>query len=290
MLEAIAVGRNALLQLGVELPTEPDEALIGKALQTLASQLQGRKIEELVDLPVMTNPQTQAAMQLLGMLFAPIFQGMPGLLPLLSSTMVSLSLSFGNAPASTVGYAIHGMVLCAFLGEVETGYGFGQLALTCSIRFNAREFKSIILLLFGGFIQHRQECSEGNDTNAERWLYGWHGNWRFSKRWLQHNCLLLYQLFQWGRTGHLGTEIASYSAALAQVKQYSAQTFLDMMQQTVQNLREIVNQPDCLIGTAYDETVMIPKHHQDNELQCDRHCLHLQTVACLLLWQLHWLP
>src|SRR4028119_675083 len=55
MLAAIAVGRNALLQLGVELPTEPDEALIGKALQTVASQLLGRKIEELIDLPVMTN-------------------------------------------------------------------------------------------------------------------------------------------------------------------------------------------------------------------------------------------
>jgi predicted ATPase len=68
MLEAIAVGRNALLQLGVELPSEPDKALIGKALQALASQLQDRQIEELVDLPVMTNPQTQAAMQLLGML------------------------------------------------------------------------------------------------------------------------------------------------------------------------------------------------------------------------------
>jgi predicted ATPase len=77
MLEAIAVGRNALLQLGVELPTEPDEALIGKALQTLASQLQGRRIEELVDLPVMTNPQTQAAMQLLGMLFHPFFRECP---------------------------------------------------------------------------------------------------------------------------------------------------------------------------------------------------------------------
>ena len=127
MLEAIAVGRNALWQLGVELPTEPDEALIGKALQTLASQLQGKQIEELVDLPVMTNPQTQAAMQLLGMLPAPIFMGKPGLLPLLSSTMVSLSLQFGNAPASTVGYAIHGMVLCGFLGEVETGYGFGTI-------------------------------------------------------------------------------------------------------------------------------------------------------------------
>ncbi len=47
MLEAIAVGRNALEQLGVEFVSEPDEALIGKALQTLAKQLQGKQISEL---------------------------------------------------------------------------------------------------------------------------------------------------------------------------------------------------------------------------------------------------
>ncbi|MEG4083512.1 serine/threonine-protein kinase PknK, partial [Microcoleus sp. POL10_C6] len=64
VLETIAVAREALLQLGIELPAEPDEPQIGKALQALAGQLSGRKIEELVDLPVMTNPQTQAAMQL----------------------------------------------------------------------------------------------------------------------------------------------------------------------------------------------------------------------------------
>jgi hypothetical protein len=34
----------------------------------------------------------------------------------------------------------------------------------------------------------------------------------------------------------------------------------------VQNLRETRILSDCLIGDAYDETVMIPKHHQDNDL------------------------
>ncbi|RCJ20756.1 hypothetical protein A6770_31205 [Nostoc minutum NIES-26] len=61
-------------------------------------------------------------------------------------------------------------------------------------------------------------------------------------------------------------ELAAYSTALAQVKQASAQAFMDIMRQMVKNLRETVSQPDCLIGTAYDETVMLPKHHQDNAL------------------------
>jgi PAS domain S-box-containing protein len=266
MLEAIAVGRNALGQLGVELPTKVDEALISKALQTLTSQLQSRQIEELVDLPMMTNPQSRAAMQLLGMLASSIFQAMPSLMPLVSCTMVSLSIKFGNAPASSVGYAMHGIVLCAFLGQVETGYAFGQLALSLLDRLNVPEFKCIILGCFGGFIQHRQEArlaaiptlKDGYSAGMETGDFlnaGYNIFFYFNTNFYSG-----VELDSWE------PELARYSAALAQVKQYSAQGLLDMTQQTVQNLREVVNQPECLIGSAYDETVMLPKHHQDNEL------------------------
>ncbi|MEG4043867.1 AAA family ATPase [Microcoleus sp. Pol17_C1] len=265
MLEAIAIGREALRLLGIDLPSEPDKATIGKALQTLKSKLQGRQIEQLVDLPLMTNPQTRAAMQLLRMLCAPIFQAMPSLLPLVTSTMVSLSVSFGNAPASTVGYAMHGMVLCAFLGKVETGYAFGKLALSLLDRFNVPELKSMILFVFSCFIQHRQEAllatvptlKDGYTTGMETGDFlhaGYSINIYFSATFL---CGL--ELETWG------VEIAGYSAFMAQVKQYSAQTYLNMAQQRVWNLRQTVSQPDCLIGTAYDERVMIPKHHQDKE-------------------------
>jgi PAS domain S-box-containing protein len=265
MLEAIAVGRNALWQLGVELPTAPDEALIGKGLQALKSQLSGRRIEELVDLPVMTNPQTQAAMQLLGMLVAPIFQAMPSLMPLLSSTMVSLSLSFGNAPASSVGYVIHGMVLCAFLGEVETGYAFGILALSLLERFNVPEFKSIILVLFGCFIQHRQEAMRAAILTVKSgYLAGMEtGDFLYAgynlSIYLEASLCSGVELDTWE------PEVAGYRAAMTQVKQYSAQAYFDIKLQTVWNLRDTRILSDFLIGQAYDETVMLPKHYQNNE-------------------------
>ncbi|MEG3897934.1 MULTISPECIES: AAA family ATPase [unclassified Microcoleus] len=266
IVEAIAVARDALLQLGVELPAEPDEVKMGKALQSLGSQLQDIRIEELVDLPVMTNPQTQAAMQLLGMLFPTIFQGMPGLLPLLSCTMVSLSLSFGNAPASTVGYAIHGMVLCAFLGEVETGYGFGQLALSLLDRFNVRELKSIILLLFGGWIQHHQEAVRATIPMLKDGFTAGMETGDFLDAGYSISIYFDANFFGGVELDTWETEIVSYSAALAQVKQYSARVYLDMKQQMVRNLREADILSDCLIGEAYDETAMIPKHHQNNDL------------------------
>ncbi|AFZ06423.1 multi-sensor signal transduction multi-kinase [Oscillatoria nigro-viridis PCC 7112] len=266
MLEAIAVARDALLQLGVELPTEPDETKISKVLQNLANQQSGKKIEELVDLPVMTDAKTQAAIQLLGTLFPPVFLGMPGLLPILSSMMVSLSISFGNAPASTVGYAIHGMVLCAFLQEVEMGYGFGKLAMNLLDRFNIRALKATIPAFFGSFIQHRQEAIGATIPT----LKGSYTAAMETGDFLQSGYSILNYLeskfFGGVELDTWETEIASYSAVMTQVKQYSARDYLEMIQQTVNNLRKVGILSDCLIGTAYDERVMLPKHHQNNEL------------------------
>ncbi|MBD2355614.1 AAA family ATPase [Tolypothrix sp. FACHB-123] len=265
MLEAIAVGRNALSQLGVVLPIEPNEAEIGKALQNLTQQLAGKQIQELADLPVMTDATAQAAMQVLGMLFAPIFQGMPGLLPLVSSTMVSLSLQFGNPPASTVGYVLHGMVLCAFLGEVKAGYDFGQLALSLLERFNVQQFKSTILILFGGFIQHRQEALKATIPLLKAGFASGMETGDFLHAGYNVCCYSYAGFWSGTELNSLESDIASYNAALGQVKQYSAQTYVNIMRQAAENFRETQTQPDCLSGNFYDE-IKLTKHRQANEL------------------------
>ncbi|WP_103669074.1 ATP-binding sensor histidine kinase [Pseudanabaena sp. BC1403] len=266
MLEAIAVGRNVLRQLGIEFPNEPNDALISKTLQHLTEQLQNRQIEELIDLSVMTDPKTQATMKLLVMLFSPIFQGMPDLLPILSSTMVSLSLRFGNAPASSVGYVIHGMVLCSFCGEVKAGYSFGRLALNLLEKYNLSNFKSIIPTIFGSFIQHQQESllatlptlKKGYEIGMEIGDFLHAG----------YSVVVYFYTIYFGgvELSSWENELEIYSALMAQSKQHSPQLYLDMHRVVLRNLREVVSQPDCLTGDIYDEPVMIPKHFQDNEL------------------------
>ena len=266
MLEAIAVGREALAQLGVELPTEVDEAKIAIALQDINRQLQGKEIAELIDLPVMSDRTVQAAMQLLSMVFPPVLLGNPGLLPLLSTTIVRLSLQFGNTPASTVGYGIHGMVLCAFLDEVETGYEFGRLALSLLEKLNIQSLKSHTLILFGCFIQHRrQSLLVMLPLLKESYTIGMETG-DFLNAGYVIPTYAYTALFAGVDLNALASELPAYSAALAQVKQDSARILLDLVRQTVQNLRETVSQPDRLTGTLYDETLILPKHKQDNEL------------------------
>ncbi|MBD2435590.1 ATP-binding sensor histidine kinase [Nostoc sp. FACHB-110] len=266
MLAAIAVGTEALKELEVEFPTELDADYINEALTEVKQQLNSREIADLIDLPPMSEPTAQAAMQLLGMLFAPVFLGNPGLLPLLGVTMVRLSLEFGNAPASTVGYVTHGMVLCSYLGEVETGYSFGQLALSLLEKLNAQSRKCCTLTLFGCFVQHRrQPALQTFATLKEAYRTGVE-----TGDFLYAGYSIIISVFTSFFVGTdlnaLTLEFPTNSAILAQLKQGSAGVYLEMMQQTIEQLKETVSQPDCLMGKIYDETVMLPKHQQDNDL------------------------
>ncbi|AFY36418.1 ATP-binding sensor histidine kinase [Calothrix sp. PCC 7507] len=264
ILEAIAVGADVLSQLGVDLPSAPEPAEIGKALEYVKEQLQGREIAELIDLPVMSDRSAIAAMQLLGILFAPILLGNPGLMPLLSATMVRLSLQFGNTPASTVGYAIHGMVLCAFLSEVETGYKFGLLTLSLLEKLNERSI-CLPLSLFGAFIQHRQQSFLATlSTMKDSYTNGMEtGSFLYAGYSIQ--CYGYIALFAGVNLNTLSAELAPYSVVLTQAKQNAACILLDTVRQVVENLRETGSQPHRLMGIVYDETIMLPKHQQDND-------------------------
>ncbi|MEG3949288.1 MULTISPECIES: AAA family ATPase [unclassified Microcoleus] len=266
MLEAIAVGREALAQLGVDLPTAADETTTSSALQEIDEQLQGREIAELVELPVMSDRTAQAAMQLLSLLSMPVYATKPELLPMLSAKMVLLSLEFGNTPASTIGYVVYGLVLCAFLGDVETGYRFGQLALSVLDLLNAQSMKSLTFDLFGGFIQpHKEALWAALLTTKEGYKAGIEtGDFLSSSYNIITYAYLA--LLSGVELELLDPELAAYSAALDQLKQGLVRSFIDITRQTIQNLRETVSQSDRLIGTAYDETVMLPHHQQNNQL------------------------
>lgn len=265
VLKAIDFGKIALLNLGVEIPQEANEAEIGKALQTLNRQLENTQVSTLADLPITTDATTQAAMHIMGILFSPIIQGMPGFLPVLSSKMVGLSLQAGNTVSSTIGYALHGLVMSAFLADAATGYAFGKVALSLLERFNHQKIQAIVLFLFGNFIQpHKEHLRDtiktlktayqaGVDTGD--FLYAGfslatHSNSRF---------------FSGEELGIFAGDMSDFSLALDRMKQYSAQAYINLGHKIAKNLIKPVSQPHCLIGDIYDENVMRPKHQIAND-------------------------
>ncbi len=278
MLEGINLGRRALQGLGVEFPETINRSESDAALVALNHQLAGRKIETLIDLPLMTDPSTQAAMRVLGMLLAPVFQGQPELLPILGITMVRLSLEFGNTPSSVVGYVLHGLVLCAVWQELQTGYEFGRLALDLLERCHWISFKAIVHNMFGAHIQHFRDpiratlktLHEGHDAGMETGDFLFAG-YNICNSYL-HRVMIGIEL------ENTISELVAYRALMTQIKQFSPLVYLEVLQQTVTNLRETVEAPHLLQGDIYDERVKMPKQKQDKELT---------SLALLYLYKLY---
>ncbi|MUG91144.1 hypothetical protein F7734_00960 [Scytonema sp. UIC 10036] len=87
-----------------------------------------QKIEELIDLPEMTDIEKQSAMRIFSIITSSLFSTNIELLSLFIQTSQFIN-SIWNSLESAIAYINYGLILCGRLGEIDSGYRFGQLAL-----------------------------------------------------------------------------------------------------------------------------------------------------------------
>ncbi|WP_226582641.1 AAA family ATPase [Microseira wollei] len=144
------------LQTAIETGLEVLEIL---GVSLCLSQPQTLSVEELYNLPEMTDPYKQEAMRILMMLFAPAYSTNPALLLQISFTMVDLCIKYGNSPLAAYAYALYGLLLCGVLEDIELGYQFGKLSLRILDKFDAKEIKCRVYNKFNSFIIHWKEAA-----------------------------------------------------------------------------------------------------------------------------------
>ncbi len=152
--EVMQTALSVLQTLGVELPNQPSPQDIQHKLEQVALHLAEKRIEDLVNLDKMTDPESLAIMQILFAIIPVVFNSFPQLVPLVILTKVELSIRFGNAALSPFAYALYGAILCGKIGDIDTGYQFGQLAMSLLLRWNIREVKSSTLFIVNYVIKH----------------------------------------------------------------------------------------------------------------------------------------
>ncbi|WP_242037915.1 ATP-binding protein [Tolypothrix sp. FACHB-123] len=135
---AIDTGLQLLEMLTVSLESAPPQNL---------------DVEDLIHLPKMTDPNKLAAMRILINMISAAYFANPALLPSIVFTMIHLSVSYGNSAASTYGYVLYGLLLCGMLSEIDAGYRYGEVALNLLDRFNAKELKCRIFLVWNANIK-----------------------------------------------------------------------------------------------------------------------------------------
>ena len=126
--QAVAGALTCLHLLGIDLPAHPTWEQVQAEYEMVWRNLDGRPIEHLIDLPLMTDPEMQAAMRLLSALHDAAYLTDLHLYYLRVCRMVNVSIQHGTSAASTHGLASFGMVLGPVFHRYREGYRFTKLA------------------------------------------------------------------------------------------------------------------------------------------------------------------
>src|SRR5215831_8380377 len=126
---AVEATLEYLRRVGIDWPAHPTDDEVRREHDRIWQQLGSRPIEELADLPPMTDPQHRATMDVLALAQTPVLFIDKNLHSLMVCRMVNLSLEHGNSDGSGVGYTWFGAFLRPRFGNPTAGIRFGQVGL-----------------------------------------------------------------------------------------------------------------------------------------------------------------
>jgi PAS domain S-box-containing protein len=124
---AVDVCLEYLRRGGTDWSPHPTSDEVRREYDRIWTQLGNRQIEELVDLPLMTNPDVLDAMDVLSEVVTPAKFCDQNLLSLVICRMMNLSLKHGNGDGSCFAYVWFAIVAGPCFGNYKDGFRFGRL-------------------------------------------------------------------------------------------------------------------------------------------------------------------
>jgi predicted ATPase/serine phosphatase RsbU (regulator of sigma subunit) len=264
LLVSIKTGLEFLSLLNVNIPEEPIQSDIMLVLQELQSVLAEKRTEDLINLPTMSDATGLAAMQIMNKLMMPVFIGKDKLMPLLVAQQVSLSVKYGNAADSAFAYTMYGLILSS-MGDIETGYQFGQVALQILEKLNAKELKSKTSTIVNAFLAHwKKPLREIVPLFLESYASGLStGDLESASNNIWTYCVTSY--LAGIELATVEREMAKYFEVISELKQeYMTNGYL-LYWQVVLNLLGRSETPCCLSGEIYDEEKLLPLHIESKD-------------------------
>ncbi|HEY9803214.1 MAG TPA: AAA family ATPase [Leptolyngbyaceae cyanobacterium] len=264
--EAVQLGREILKLLGIEFPQNISSSDVLAAIHQVKSLVADRPIEDLINLPLMTDKTYLAAMRILSNITTLAYQAAPDLYPLVPLQQVSLSLQYGNSPQSAFGYVGYGIVLCGLVEDIASGYRFGQLAINLLSQFDTKEVTSKVMNGYNCLVRHWQEhIQETVKALWEGYTIGLEtGDLEFAGINIRYYNTHLYFLGRELNT--LAKQMQTYTQALQQIKQERLALHNEIQRQRTLNLLGEVDDVFCLKGEAYDEEIMLPISIENNDM------------------------
>ncbi|HWZ72166.1 MAG TPA: serine/threonine-protein kinase PknK, partial [Casimicrobiaceae bacterium] len=163
--DAIAVGLDYLRHLGIEWSPHPTDDDVRREYDRIWLQLGTRSIEDILELPLMTDPASLATMDVLTKIAPAAFTLMEANFHALAVCWAAnLSLERGNSDASCDVYVRLGFIAGDRFGDYKSGSRFGKVGYDLVERWGLKRFQARTYLLFAHFlIPYTQHVKAGRD-------------------------------------------------------------------------------------------------------------------------------
>jgi predicted ATPase/signal transduction histidine kinase/tRNA A-37 threonylcarbamoyl transferase component Bud32 len=256
VIEALNTGLEVLKLLGISFPQDPNMLNVLAGLMNTKLSLGLKRIEDLANLPEMTDPNQQAAIRILSGILSTAMAVKPQLFPLLIFVMVKLSIKYGNSPYASVAYVFYGALLCG-IENISLGYEFGRLSIRLLDKFPSRATKSMVYVMLNFCIQHRKEdiklalgyMMKGFQSAMETGDLPYAGysinGYCSYKMWIGEPLYLVEE------------EIDKYLKLMQQIKQKGALECLSILKHTIINLRGQSVESSDLVDNRFNEDKII---------------------------------
>jgi GAF domain-containing protein len=282
--QALELALDVLKLLGIELTLRPSQADIASSLEKVQRCLAGRQIEDLIDLPEMSDPYKLAALQVLTSSTVAAFNSIPALYSLISFERVSLSIQYGNTQMSPAAYASYGLYLCG-VGEIEQGYGFGRLALNLLEKIKALPFTARTWVTAYTFTIHWKEPLHNIlEPLLQAYVRGVQtGDVEFATGALVASA---HTDFLCGtELSQVQSHLTAHIAAIRQLKHRRNQMVVELHLQMVLNLLLQPDCPDRITGDIFDEDQALQQFQRSNDRFLIFHLYFYKALLGYLFYQ-----
>jgi predicted ATPase/two-component sensor histidine kinase/GAF domain-containing protein len=161
---AVAVCLDYLRHLGVDWSPHPTQEEVEREYERIWSRLGSRAVEELIELPLMSDPASLATLDVLTKGVEPAHFTDENLSSLVICRMVNLSLEHGNSDGSCVAYVYLGMIAGPHFGNYDIGFRFGRLGYELVEKRGLKRFQARAYLAFGSHVMpwtiHVRACRD----------------------------------------------------------------------------------------------------------------------------------
>jgi PAS domain S-box-containing protein len=152
MARAITVGLDYLRLVGIEWVEHPTDEEARREYERIWSHPGSRTSEDLIRLPLMSDPTSRATIDLLSRLVPPTRFTDANLFCLSVCRAVNLSLQYGNCDASCYAYATLGLIAGPLFGDYMAGFRFGQGAYELVEQRGLKRFQQQVFMIFGNMV------------------------------------------------------------------------------------------------------------------------------------------